>query len=335
MDFGFTLNAEPLVLDDEIREKLKVHFIAKHALSGGKFHEEDGSHAVYHNEIRLILESLFQNVSVSNSYTSLYDEPEWDYLFSLFNRGGFRNSEVFASIFGEYHGVPYLGAPPTIRALTDDKNYSKYMVNDLGVPTPKWGFLRDSDPIGDRSDFPEGRLIAKPNASSASWGINLDADWDSMKDHIRELQDLKHDVIVEELIPGFDITVPIIGADRAWVLPATKLVTSSPDSVPTYEEKRGFASGYECAIYDAYSEYPDILKYTEILTKAIWPFDYGRIDYRINPESGQVYFLEYNVCGNLSAEKSVAQGAFAAGLTHTQLVETIICSSLTRQRVTV
>ncbi|WP_394614367.1 hypothetical protein, partial [Escherichia coli] len=49
----------PLTIDAKTRETLKVLFLAKHALGDGSLHPEDGNHAVYHNEVRTILEGLF------------------------------------------------------------------------------------------------------------------------------------------------------------------------------------------------------------------------------------------------------------------------------------
>ena len=41
----------PLGILDEDKARLNVMFLAKHALSGGVPHAEDGTHAIYHHEM--------------------------------------------------------------------------------------------------------------------------------------------------------------------------------------------------------------------------------------------------------------------------------------------
>jgi hypothetical protein len=88
----------PLTIDAKTRETLKVLFLAKHALGDGSLHPEDGNHAVYHNEVRTILEGLFDNLLVGNQYAMLFDPPEVDFVFSLLNRGGFVNSDMLVPL---------------------------------------------------------------------------------------------------------------------------------------------------------------------------------------------------------------------------------------------
>ena len=47
----------PLKIDEATKERLRILFIAKHALWGGGLHPEDGNHAVYHVEVRTILQA--------------------------------------------------------------------------------------------------------------------------------------------------------------------------------------------------------------------------------------------------------------------------------------
>ena len=46
----------PLKIDEATKERLRILFIAKHALWGGGLHPEDGNHTVYHVEVRTILQ---------------------------------------------------------------------------------------------------------------------------------------------------------------------------------------------------------------------------------------------------------------------------------------
>src|SRR3546814_6404025 len=57
-------------------------------------HPEDGNHALYHREVREILEGLGIALSIADSYAALFDAPDADFVLPLLNRGGFFNSEI-------------------------------------------------------------------------------------------------------------------------------------------------------------------------------------------------------------------------------------------------
>ena len=74
-----------LKLTDRDRDRLKVMLLAKHALGDGTPHDVDGLHAVYHHELRQVLESIVPNLKVGNSYSDLFDLPDYDFLFTMLN----------------------------------------------------------------------------------------------------------------------------------------------------------------------------------------------------------------------------------------------------------
>ena len=74
-------------------------------------------------------------------------------------------------------GLPYLGASPILRGLADDKHLTKLGAAARGVPTAPWAIYRNGAPV-ERGRCPAGeRLVIKPNASSASWGVQDARDW--------------------------------------------------------------------------------------------------------------------------------------------------------------
>ena len=82
------------------------------------------------------LRQIGLRVVPSNRFETLYAFPDFDFLITLFNRAGFRNSEMFAPRFGEFHRLPYWGASPIVRGLADDKHFMKRIDQALGIPTP-------------------------------------------------------------------------------------------------------------------------------------------------------------------------------------------------------
>jgi D-alanine-D-alanine ligase len=167
----------PLRIPEEAKQRLRIMFIAKHAKWDGGLHPEDGNHALYHVEVREILRGLGLDLVLENRYEALFDKPEVDFVFPLLNRGGFLNSEMLLPLLCTRHGIPFLGASPILRGLADDKHLAKLSAAARGLPTAPWAIYRRGAPVEAATCPRADRLVIKPNASSASWGVQDATDW--------------------------------------------------------------------------------------------------------------------------------------------------------------
>ena len=61
------------------------------------------------------------------------------------------------------------------------------------------------------------------------------------------------------------------------------------------------------------------------------PFDYGRIEFRVDLKTGEINFIEINLNCNLWSEKVMAKAAAEAGFSHAELLETLLAESWRRQ----
>jgi D-alanine-D-alanine ligase len=146
--------------------------VAKHVHWEEGAHPSDGTHAVYHREMRSTLEEIGVTLHLADSYELLFQRPPADFVFPLLNRGGFLNSEMLLPLLCERQGLPYLGASPILRGLADDKHLTKRVAAARGVPTAPWAVYRRGAPVDPALCPPAPRYVIKPNASSASWGIS-------------------------------------------------------------------------------------------------------------------------------------------------------------------
>ena len=73
-------------------------------------------------EVREILQGLGLNLTLADKYDALFDDPGVDFVFPLLNRGGFLNSEMMLPLLCTRLRLPYLGASPILRGLSDDKH---------------------------------------------------------------------------------------------------------------------------------------------------------------------------------------------------------------------
>ncbi|MBX9728687.1 MAG: phosphoribosylglycinamide synthetase [Sphingopyxis sp.] len=326
----------PTRIPEEAKRRLTLLFIAKHALGDGSLHSEDGNHAVYHHEVRTILEGLGVGLKVANRYEALFDKPEGvDFVFPLLNRGGFLNSEMLLPLLCTRHGLPYLGATPILRGLSDDKHLSKLEAKDRGVPTAPWAIFRRGAPVDVAICPPAGRWVIKPNASSASWGVQDAQDAAGLEAAIASVHADGHDAIVEPFLDGSDVEVPVIIANgRPTIMPMMQFLQADPAHLRTYYEKRDLvdrSNKYSLVAYERQDMVDRIAAMTETMISVFEPFDYGRFEFRVNDDTGDIQFLEVNLNCNLWSEKVFGRSAILAGMTQEQLIETIVAESLIRQ----
>lgn len=325
---------EPRTIPSEARERLRIMFIAKHAKWPGGLHPEDGNHALYHVETREILQGLGLNLVLEDRYEALFEKPDVDFVFPLLNRGGFLNSEMMLPLLCTRLGLPCLGATPILRGLADDKHLTKLCAVARGVPTAPWTIYRNGAPV-ERDRCPAGeRMVIKPNASSASWGVQDAHDWAGVEAAVASIHAEGHDAIVEPFLNGSDVEIPVVTIDgEPVVMPMMLFEQADPTHLRTYYEKRDLverASKYELVPFDNAEFVPKIAALTRLMAEEYRPFDYGRFEFRFDAETGALNFLEVNLQANLWSQKVYGRSAVLAGMTQSQLIETILYEGLKR-----
>ena len=325
---------EPTRLSHPVRDQ-RLLFIAKHALWTGALHPEDGNHALYHREIREILEGLGLPLLIADSYDVLFDRPDADFVFPLLNRGGFFNSEMLLPLLCNRMGLPYVGASPIVRGLSDDKHLTKLEAAARGIPTAPWALFRRGAPIDVSRCPPAARWVIKPNNSSASWGIRDAHDRVELAQAVAEIHALDHDAIVEPFLVGSDVEVPMITIDGVpAMLPMMIFEQADPTHLRTYQEKRDLvdrSAKYSLKLLDAPEIGERIAAMTTQMAEIFRPFDFGRFEFRVDFDSGEVRLLEVNLNCNLWSEKVFGRAAVAAGFSQADLIETIVAESMLRQ----
>lgn len=320
-------------LKQEDKARLKVLFIAKHAMSDGSRDEEDGDHAVYHCHVRDTLRGLGLDLEIANSAAALHDKPRVDFVFSLLNRAGYFNSEMAIPLLCEQHRLAYLGASPIQRGLADDKHLMKRAARSLGVKTADWVVIRRHQPLELPAGFPQSDLIVKPNASSASWGIRHVHSVEELWDAVRYLHDQGHDAIIEPFMEGIDIELPVIAGPQPQFLPLMRF-DHDPQAIRYYEEKRGLAESAAKLVQELDQDVIDrAQEMSAPLVAELFPFDYGRFEMRYNEATGEISFLEVNIQCNIWEPRVLGSSARLAGLSYPDLLETIIAHSMLRQGV--
>lgn len=213
-------------------------------------------------------------------------------------------------------GVPYTGSGPLGSALAVDKDLSKRLFRASGVPVPEW-FLAPASPedIGKNLGWP---VIVKPSNGGSTIGLSLVRNAKGLDEAIRAAKAYDDEVMIEQFIPGREMTVGVLGDVP---LPVGEIV-------PKHE-----LFDYECKYTPGMSEetFPAPLPPAIAATlqraalsahRSLKLSGYSRIDFRLTA-SGDIFCLEANNLPGLTGTSLFPQGAQAAGIGYAEMCERI------------
>ena len=244
-------------------------------------------------------------------------------------RGRFREA-FYPALFDEL-GFPYTGSDAWVLAVTLDKALTKLVLREHGVVSPKGQFIEDLAELKlEGWRFP---LIVKPNFEGSSKGITQES---VVEDRLRlralverQLSRFPAGVLVEEFIPGKDLTVAFLeksAIERAGVLTPVEYVID--ESELAKRRYRIYDYDLKSVHYDAVkvkcpADFPAwVLERAQDMArrayKALGVRDLGRIDFRV-ADDGQVYFIEINALPSLEPGAGIYAAAALEGL-HTDAV---------------
>jgi D-alanine-D-alanine ligase len=328
-----------LKLTDSQKERLELLFLALHAPEPGA--PEPGMHPVYgvfpryNYELFQVLTGLGLRCTPCRELGEfVLRAPHHNYVFTLLNRAPFRNSEVFVSSACEWLGVPYLGAPPNIRALAEDKHLTKLMARALRIPTPPWIICAARDPLPAAPGF-AGPWFIKQRFGAASVDVSPDCIQETeagLHARLRTFQEEGKDCLIEAFIPGVDITVPVLGGAEPIILGVAQEISALPQGIVTHRQKRLLDGGRERLLLPSGELSEQLQSYTRRLCEGVKEFDYLRVDFRLHRDTGQPFLLEFNIGCNLGSHAAIMFTARHAGLQQPELIEHILRHSLDRQR---
>lgn len=282
----------------------------------------------------LDIEVDFFEVGQSDQYLSLLRQaPANCILWNLTD--GFRYYRgSFGPSLAALLGVRNFGSGPQAQHLCQDKYKSTILARSVGVRTPATSLARNNDLLSPPLDRPVGQaLLVKPNTLGAKIGIFPDSKCESMDQALalsrRIWERYEDEAIVQQFIPGFDVRVSFMNAAAAgqspqpgiyrleevkesatggqfmtmqdnWTLSASR--SASEAGIPTpFEQPPAFKPTMINLVKAAETDSRTAASVAEIKTmvsKLVDLFglkDYYSVDFRIS-ETGQVYFIEFEVC---------------------------------------
>ena len=227
----------------------------------------------------------------------------------------------------EMTGVPYTGSGPLGSAMAMDKDISKRLFRQAGVPTADWLMAPAGASDAAALGWP---VVVKPSKQGSTVGLSIVREAGAYDAAVQEAFRHDDEVMIEAFVPGRELTVGILDGKALAV----------GEIIPRHE-----IFDYEC-------------KYTPGMSAEIFPADlpaavtvrcqelalaahqalklggYSRADFRLTP-SGEVFCLEVNTLPGMTATSLMPQSARAVGIEFPELCERICRTALpARQRRT-
>jgi D-alanine-D-alanine ligase len=262
--------------------------------------------------------------------TTLRSLPKTDVVFLALHGGQGEDGTLQALL--DLTSVPYTGSGHMASALAMDKDLSKHLFRAAGVPTAGWMMVGDREPgTGTRDSAARSKfarevetelglpVVVKPSKQGSTVGLSVVREIGKLWPSIEEARRYDDEVMIEQFIPGRELTVGILG-DEA--LPVGEIIPVH--EIYDYECK--YTAGMAREIFPADLTAEETSTIQELARRAFRALKlrgYARIDFRMGPD-GVFYCLEANTLPGMTALSLIPQAAAAAGISFPELCERIV-----------
>lgn len=237
----------------------------------------------------------------------------------------------------ELSGVPYSGADPYTKMISQNKQVMKSFWDKLGIPNPEWIYLHRPDDI-EKAVFPKFPLIIKPAYEGSSIGVPAEAvvyKRTDLEERVRWLfHDLKMPVLVERFVSGKEYKVGVIGDKEIQFLGMLEDVCDGKpmgDKFLYFQAKTAGSFGKVKRDINL-PEFLNIKRDCLRIYDLFMPVDYGTFDIRVDAD-GKHYFLEFNADATLHPRRTLAECCRLNGVEYREMIAGILKSAFQRWQI--
>jgi D-alanine-D-alanine ligase len=229
--------------------------------------------------------------------------------------------------FLDLSGIRYTGSGPLGSGIAMDKDVSKRILRDAGVPTLPWWVARspdfsfDPDNIAEVVGYP---CIVKPSRQGSSVGLYVVESADALEPAVQAAGQFDTEVMIERFVRGHELTVGVLGDQ-----PLAPVEIRPKKGIYDYESK--YTPGmteYLCPAPLAQEVTAQVQAYALRAFRVLKLRGYARIDFILAKE--QLYCLEANTLPGMTATSLLPKAAAAAGIAFPELCERIVGLALDR-----
>ncbi|MBI4409485.1 MAG: D-alanine--D-alanine ligase, partial [Gemmatimonadetes bacterium] len=210
---------------------------------------------------------------------------ETDVIFLVLHGGTGEDGTLQALL--DLVGIPYTGSGHLASAVAMDKDMSKRLFRDAGIPTPDW-LMAPVDPelVAERLGYP---VVVKPSKQGSTVGLTVVKRPEDLEAALAEAFRYDDEVMLEQFIPGRELTVGILD-DQA--LPPGEIIPQH--EIFDYESKYQPGGAEEIFPADLTAEQTRELEFLALKAhRALKLSQFSRVDFRMDAE-GTFWCLEAN-----------------------------------------
>ncbi len=129
--------------------------------------------------------------------------------------------------FLETIGLPYTGSGVLASAISIDKNQSKIMYREAGLPTPRSvTLLRGDSSNASKVDAIQYPCVVKPATEGSALGVYIVESPEDVVSVIENVFEIDNEILVESYVSGVEVTAAVIGNEDPQALPVIEIVPS-------------------------------------------------------------------------------------------------------------
>ncbi len=225
----------------------------------------------------------------------------------------------------ELLGIPYTGSSYLGSALAMDKELSKQMFRENGVPTPAGIVLhRGQEELLPASENGIGLpCVVKPSCGGSSLGVSIASTEEEYQAALKEAFSYENTLIVEQYISGREFSVGVVDGVAYPIIEIAPI-----EGFYNYKNKYSAGSTVETCPADLPEDLSRKMQNACLAAcKALRLNSYCRIDVMMDKE-GNPYCLEANTLPGMTPTSLLPQEAAALGMDFGTLCEKLITVSL-------
>lgn len=231
--------------------------------------------------------------------------------------GGYGEDGTIQALL-EMAGIRYTGSGHMASAVAMDKDISKHLFRRAGVQTANWSMAKRDDPAEDQLRGLGLPAVVKPSKQGSTVGLSIVKRREELGAAITEAFLYDDEVMIEQFVPGRELTVGVLGDD---VLPVGEIIPKH--EIYDYECK--YTPGMAEEVFPAHISTDRAREAQELARRAFQALKLrgcARIDFRMT-EDGSLFCLEANTLPGMTQTSLIPQAAAAAGITFPELCERI------------
>lgn len=263
-------------------------------------------------------------VEVDENISENLKKGHYDYAFNALH-GKYGEDGCVQGILEILH-IPYTGCGVMASSMCMNKEYTKRILSTCpDIPMAKSAFVRKGDDVLEKTKDLTYPLFTKPVCEGSSFGMTKVDRKEDMKAAYEVALKYNDDVLVEEFIDGFFVTVGVLEKDgKAF---ATEILEIRPKN-EWYDFEAKYSQGMSEFICPANLSKEVTERVKEVAVKAFETAgcrSVSRIDFMMKDDIP--YLLEINTSPGMTTVSDLPAQAKAMGIDYDHLVLTILNSA--------